>query len=124
LTEINKQAKKNNRIVSCLLQVFIASEETKFGLYINEIQGIMNSHELKTLGNIRIIGLMGMASNVSDRDQVAREFGTLKTEFDKYPDFTVLCMGMSSDYPIAIENGSTMIRVGTAIFGERDYSQG
>jgi pyridoxal phosphate enzyme (YggS family) len=124
LKEIDKQAKKNNRTVSCLLQTFIASEETKFGLYPNEIQEIMDSDELKTLTNIRIIGLMGMASNVSDRDQVAGEFKTLRTLYDKYPHFTVLCMGMSSDYPIAIENGSNMIRVGTAIFGERNYSKG
>ncbi|MFL5762906.1 MAG: YggS family pyridoxal phosphate-dependent enzyme [Bacteroidia bacterium] len=124
LIEIDKQAKKNNRVVSCLLQVHIASEETKYGLYLNEIQSIIESNEAKSLNNIRIIGLMGMASNVSDKKQIALEFKTLKDEFLKYPDFTVLCMGMSSDYLIAIENGSTMIRVGTAIFGERNYSEG
>jgi hypothetical protein len=123
LKEIDKQAKKNNRVVSCLLQAFIASEETKFGLYLNEIQEIIESDEFKALSNVRVIGLMGMASNVSDREQIAREFKSLRSLYDQYPHFTVLCMGMSSDYLIAIENGSNMIRVGTAIFGERDYSQ-
>jgi PLP dependent protein len=122
--EINKQAKKNNRIIDCLLQVYIASEETKFGLDFNEAQLLLTSNELKQLSNIRIVGLMGMASNTNDVNQVRNEFKSLKQFFDTYNETSsvklkVVSMGMSGDYQLAIEEGSTMIRVGSAIFGLR-----
>jgi pyridoxal phosphate enzyme (YggS family) len=125
LKEINKQAQKNNRVIDCLLQVYIASEETKFGLDFKEVETILADPDFKTLQNIRIRGLMGMASNTSDTTQIRSEFHALKSFFDKIksafqlPEFTCLSMGMSSDYPIAIDEGSTLIRVGSLIFGKR-----
>ncbi|MFN4144746.1 MAG: YggS family pyridoxal phosphate-dependent enzyme [Runella sp.] len=123
LQEINKQAAKNNRVIPCLLQIFIAQEETKFGLSEAEAEAILASEALKALKNVTIVGLMGMASNTDDEAQVRREFRHLKQFFDKlqkqYSDFNTLSMGMSSDYDIAIQEGSTMIRVGSAIFGAR-----
>lgn len=123
LKEINKQAKKHNRIISCLLQVKIAQEETKFGLEASEIKVILSSDEFKELKNISIVGLMGMASFTSDTAQVRAEFKQLKSIFEKFKiqnsKFKTLSMGMSGDYNIAIEEGSTMIRVGSAIFGVR-----
>lgn len=122
--EINKQAKKNNRIIDCLLQVYIASEETKFGLDFNEAKLLLTSNELKHLSNIRIVGLMGMASNTNDVNQIKKEFKSLKQFFDTYNEtasvkLKVVSMGMSGDYQLAIEEGSTMIRVGSAILGAR-----
>ena len=125
LKEINKQAKKNNRIINCLLQAKIAKEETKFGLSFEEISSILNSEEFTELQNINIVGFMGMASFTDDKNQLTEEFTALKNFFDalksKHSNLEILSMGMSGDYELAIENGSTMIRVGSAIFGNRNY---
>ena len=118
LKEINKQAKKNNRVINCLLQVKIASEETKFGFLPTEILSILDSAELKDFQNISIVGLMGMASFTEDLEQVKKEFSSLKNIFDQ-TSLETLSMGMSGDYKIAINEGSTMVRVGSAIFGKR-----
>ncbi len=129
LKEINKQAKKHNRVIDCLLQVRIAQEETKFGMPFDEINTLIESSEFSDLQNIRIAGLMGMASFTADKNQVREEFKSLsnffkelskKTEINNLKPET-LSMGMSGDYKIAIEEGSTMIRVGSAIFGNRNY---
>jgi hypothetical protein len=122
LQEINKQAAKNNRVIDCLLQIYIAQEETKFGLSEEECNALLASDEFKQLKNIRVIGLMGMASNTEDHEQIRREFRTLKKLKDQYPQFTEMSCGMSSDYKIAVEEGSTMIRVGSSIFGKRIYT--
>lgn len=127
LKEINKQAIKNNRIIHCLLQIHIAQEETKFGLSKDELFQILSSEELKHLNNIKILGLMGMATNTNDEHQIRKEFTELKEIFEwtkrdmKCPnlDMQILSMGMSNDYQIAIPCGSNMIRLGTIIFGER-----
>jgi hypothetical protein len=121
LQEINKQAGKNKRVIDCLLQIYIAKEESKFGLDITEAEYIINSEALKAMKNVRIVGLMGMATNTDNKELISNEFKSLKLFFDKNPSFSVLSMGMSSDYLIAIENGSNMIRVGSSIFGERNY---
>jgi PLP dependent protein len=126
LQEINKQALKNNRIIDCLLQIYIAKEETKFGLSFEEAETFFNSEELKELKNIRIIGLMGMASNTNDNSTIKLEFKLLKLFFEKLktkpntPQLKILSMGMSSDYRVAIEEGSNMVRVGSLIFGSRN----
>ena len=126
LAEINKQALKNNRIIECLLQVKIASEESKFGLSENEVLNLLDSEEIKTFQNIKIIGLMGMATFTNNQEQLQKEFEILKCIFDNLThlkstnyNLKTLSMGMSDDYPIAIKNGSTMIRVGSSIFGKR-----
>jgi len=126
LKEINKQALKNNRIIKCLLQIYIANEETKFGLDFNEAEQLQKSTEFAELKNISIEGLMGMATNTDDKEQIKKEFHSLKQFFDKLKQLDTLnlkldtlSMGMSSDYQLAIEEGSTMIRVGSSIFGER-----
>ena len=126
LTEINKQALKNNRIIDCLLQVKIAAEENKFGLSENEVLNLLGSEEIKKFQNIKIVGLMGMATFTDNQEQLQKEFEMLKSVFDnlthrKSSNFNLktLSMGMSDDYPIAIKNGSTMIRVGSSIFGKR-----
>ena len=123
LKEIDKQAKKHNRIIECLLQVKIATEDTKFGLDSLEINSILVSEECKGFENVSIIGLMGMSTFTDDKIQIRNEFKSLKTIFDfqknTHPDFKLLSMGMSGDYTIAIEEGSTMIRVGSSIFGSR-----
>ncbi|ARV06000.1 YggS family pyridoxal phosphate enzyme [Polaribacter sp. SA4-10] len=125
LKEINKQAKKNNRIINCLLQAKIAKEETKFGLSFEEISSILESEEFAELQNINIVGFMGMATFTDDKNQLTEEFTALKNFFDalksKHSNLEILSMGMSGDYELAIENGSTMIRVGSAIFGNRNY---
>lgn len=125
LKEINKQAKKNDRVIQCLLQARIAKEETKFGLSFSDISTIITSKELQELNNIQIVGLMGMATFTENQEQISNEFSSLKTFFDtvkaQHPTIKVLSMGMSGDYPLAIKNGSNMIRVGSAIFGERNY---
>ena len=118
LKEINKQAKKHDRIIECLLQAKIATESTKFGLSFEEIESILNSQEFLFLENIKIVGLMGMASFTENQKQVREEFNSLKMFFDKTK-LTTLSMGMSGDYKLAIEEGSTMVRVGSAIFGSR-----
>jgi pyridoxal phosphate enzyme (YggS family) len=126
LKEINKEARKNDRVIPCLLQIFIATEETKFGLSEQEVIEILTSVELLSLSNIRIAGLMGMASNTDDQDQIRSEFKSLKTLFESLKKYettnvalTEISMGMSSDYIIAAEEGSTLVRVGSAIFGSR-----
>jgi PLP dependent protein len=127
LIEINKQAKKVNRIQDILLQFYIAQEDTKFGLDISEAQEILNSIEFQQLKHIRVCGVMGMASNTSNEKQVASEFRNLKQIFDelktkyfpKQDTFKEISMGMSGDYQLAIANGSTIVRVGSKIFGGR-----
>ena len=123
LQEINKQAKKNNRIIDCLLQVYIAKEETKFGLDEQELEELVTQLNHQTFANIRICGLMGMASFTENMETVRSEFHYLKTLFEKLrisdAGLTTLSMGMSSDYSIAIEEGSTMVRIGSLLFGER-----
>lgn len=126
LIEINKQAKKHNRIIHCLIQVKIAQEHSKFGLDEKEIINILESEQIDDLKNIKIDGLMGMATFTSNIQQLNEEFKSLRVLFDNLNDsFTlelkILSMGMSGDYEIAIKNGSNMIRVGSAIFGERNY---
>lgn len=122
LKEINKQGVKNNRVINCLLQIYIAQEETKFGLDFDEASGILNSTEFKALKNISIKGFMAMASNTDNTDQISKEFKSLKDFSKQYPDYKILSFGMSSDYKLAIQEGSTMIRVGSSIFGERNYT--
>lgn len=126
LKEINKQAIKNDRIIKCLLQVKIAEEESKFGLTKTEAENMLNSETLQQLNNIEIIGFMGIATNSSDETQVKEEFNSLYEFFKKLSilnsQFSILSMGMSGDYKIAIKEGSTMIRVGSTIFGDRNYS--
>lgn len=129
LKEINKQAKKYNRVIDCLLQIKIASEDTKFGLTEVDAKNLLDSENFKSLQNIKIIGLMGMATFTDDQDQLQKEFGTLKSVFENLSGLKTencllktLSMGMSDDYPIALKNGSTMIRVGSSIFGLRACS--
>jgi len=127
LKEIDKEAAKNNRIVNCLFEMYIAGEESKFGLDISEAFTILDSPDIKVMHNIRICGVMGMASFTEDMDLVRKEFRNLKTYFDQLKEkyfhnqsyFEEISMGMSGDYHIGIEEGSTMVRIGTAIFGER-----
>ena len=120
LKEINKRAAQNNRIIDCLLQVHIATESTKFGFLLTEVEQVIT--ESKTFENIRIVGLMGMATFTDDTQQIIQEFKNLSTVFQsiKSTQITILSMGMSGDYKIAIEQGSTMVRVGSAIFGHRN----
>ncbi len=128
LKEINKQALKNNRTIDCLLQIHIAKEETKFGLDSHELDTVLTG-DLSALKNIRITGLMGMASFSTNMNLVRAEFIYLKSLFDKYaqPQTTnhqlqTLSMGMSADYKIAVQEGSNMVRIGSLLFGERNYS--
>ncbi len=127
LQEINKQALKNNRTIDCLLQIYIAKEDTKFGLDFSEAEQLIQSEELKQLQNIKITGLMGMASNTDDQAQISVEFLSLSEFFNKHQQLITnnlslitLSMGMSSDYLIAIASGSNMIRIGSTIFGARN----
>lgn len=123
LREINKQATKHNRIIDCLIQIKIATEDTKFGMSLIDLQLLLKSDEFKTLDNIRIKGLMGMASFTTDNHQIESEFKYLKSIFDqikkKYSDIEILSMGMSNDYKLATKYGSNMIRIGSHIFGSR-----
>jgi len=125
LKEIDKQAKKHNRIIDCLLQMHIAEEDTKFGLNESELNEIIASEEFKKLKNIKVAGLMGMATFTDDLEQVRREFRLLKTIYNSLEkdneNLSILSMGMSGDYQIAIEEGSTMVRIGSSIFGARNY---
>jgi len=127
LQEINKQALKNKRVIDCLLQIYIAKEDTKFGFSFEECEELFQSGELNKLQNIRITGFMGMATNTDNEDQIRGEFKSLKNFFSKISHLnthiSVLSMGMSSDYKIAIEEGSTLIRIGSSIFGERNYDK-
>lgn len=129
LKEINKQALKHNRIIDCLLQLKIAKEDTKFGLSIIDVNNIITSEEFASLNNINIKGLMGMASFTEDKSIIRTEFKMLNRIFTKLKkhhssnfNLSVLSMGMSGDYKIAIEAGSNMIRVGSLIFGKRNYT--
>lgn len=123
LVELNKQAVKHHRVINCLLQVHIAKEQTKFGLDREELEGIIS--ELAEFSNVKVVGLMGMATNTKDEEVVNSEFAALKALYDKHADtcgWTTLSMGMSGDYKLAIQNGSTHVRIGSAIFGARNYS--
>ena len=125
LKEINKEALKNNRTINCLLQIKIAEEESKFGMDEADAASLLASEAFKKLQNIKIVGLMGMATFTDDERQISEEFQKLKDVFEKFKiqdsRFKILSMGMSGDYKIAIEHGSNMVRVGSAIFGERNY---
>ena len=129
LQKINDEAKKNNRTIDCLLQMHIADEDTKFGLNLDEIKQILDSPSYKELQNIKVSGLMGMATYTDNQSQIQKEFGFLKSCFDEIKSdyfensdyFKEVSMGMSGDLKIAIEAGSTMIRVGSTIFGARNY---
>ena len=129
LKEVNKQAVKNNRVIPCLLQFHIADEETKFGFSLEECTAMLGSPDFQELKNVKIHGVMGMATFTDDQEQVRREFQHLHQIFQalksiyfaQYPDFKEISMGMSEDHPIAVEEGSTLVRIGSAIFGPRDY---
>jgi pyridoxal phosphate enzyme (YggS family) len=129
LEEINKQAKKHNRIINCLLQIKIASEESKFGMTPTEASNLLKSVVFSELKNIKIVGVMGMATFTENENQIKKEFTLLKTTFDALKSLEsfnfkpeTISMGMSGDFQLAIDCGSTMIRVGSSIFGERNYS--
>jgi pyridoxal phosphate enzyme (YggS family) len=127
LCEIDKEALRNNRIIECMLQIYIATEETKFGLDFTEAGNLLSSEEFRKMKHVKIIGLMGMATNTPDVARIQTEFKTLKFYFDnlakkyfpKDPDFREISLGMSGDYRIAIEQGSTMVRIGSAIFSNK-----
>ncbi len=129
LNTINKEGKKNNRILKCLLQFHIADESTKFGFTLNEVKDLFSSNPLNSFENVEITGVMGMATYTEDENQIAKEFTQLKNIFEQLKNsyfkeqdsFKEISMGMSGDYPIAIKQGSTMIRVGSSIFGVRNY---
>ena len=128
LYEIDKEAKKNNRVIRVLLQFHIADEDTKFGLSLDEAEELLESERFRELKNIEVAGVMGMATFTEDENQVRKEFQTLKSTFDKLKSayfsstasFKEISMGMSGDYRIAIEEGSTMVRIGSSIFGTRN----
>jgi pyridoxal phosphate enzyme (YggS family) len=126
LEVINKEAQKNNRVINCLLQIFIADEESKFGLTQAETEELIHSVAFERLANIKIVGLMGMATNTNDEAKIFEEFKSLKNFFDKLKshhstnfELSILSMGMSSDYMLAVDAGSNMVRVGSSIFGTR-----
>lgn len=125
LKEINKQAKKHDRTINCLLQIKIAKEESKFGLSELDAIALLDNEEVKNLTNIKIQGLMGMATFTNDEQQIQDEFKTIASFFEniktKYPQLKILSIGMSGDYKIAIGCGSTMVRIGSSIFGARNY---
>ena len=129
LSEINKQAAKAGRIIPCLLQIHIAQEETKFGFSTDECRTMLEEGNWRQLKNVQIAGVMGLATNTEDEAQIKREFSTLsaffqevkETYFREVSSFKEISMGMSDDYPIAIEEGSTLIRIGSRIFGARNY---
>ncbi|MGL5317595.1 MAG: YggS family pyridoxal phosphate-dependent enzyme [Bacteroidales bacterium] len=129
LSEINKYAEKNDRVIDCLIQIYIATEETKFGLDIDECRTIFSDELFLQMRNIRIVGVMGMATFCEDETQIRQEFRTLKSMFDTLKQeffaeqsyFKEMSIGMSDDYPIAIEEGSTLVRIGSSIFGIRNY---
>ena len=131
LMEINKYAVKNNLKVKCLLELFVAQEETKQGFSKEELMQLMDKLQQEPLEGVEICGLMGMASFVDDEQQIRGEFAALKQAFDQirekyistHPNFNELSMGMSGDYKIAVEMGSTMVRIGTTIFGARNYNK-
>lgn len=120
LKEINKQAAKSARVIDCLLQIHIAREETKFGFNEEELTGVMNQLDDSEMTNVHIAGLMGMASFTENMELVKAEFQNLKVLFDQYPKFSILSMGMSSDYKVAVAERSNMVRIGSLLFGQRD----
>lgn len=130
LKEINKQAKKHERTINCLLQIKIAEEDSKFGLSFTDAEAILQSDKLKNLTNVKVVGFMGMATFTDDEQQLNAEFSSLEKFFIQQKQqpqtnniaLEILSMGMSGDYQLAIENGSTMIRVGSSIFGSRNYN--
>ncbi len=129
LEEINKQAKKHNRVINCLFQIKIASEDSKFGMNVNEVPRILESEDFSSFKNIKVVGFMGMATFTDNQKQIIEEFKSLKNAFDEFEhlkavncELTTISMGMSGDYQTAIKCGSNMIRVGSSIFGERIYS--
>lgn len=129
LREINKHAAKHNRVIDCLLQIHIAQEDTKYGLMVQECRELLAHEPWRELENVRIVGLMAMGSNTDDMKQVRGEFRRMKQLFDELketyfadePSFCQLSEGMTDDYPIAIEEGSTIVRIGSMIFGDRVY---
>ena len=129
LAEINKQAAKAGRIIPCLLQIHIAQEETKFGFSTEECRAMLEEGQWRQLDHVQITGVMGMATNTEDETQIRREFSTLSAFFQEIKEayfkevssFKEISMGMSDDYPLAIEEGSTLIRIGSRIFGARNY---
>ena len=127
LEEINKQGERNNRVIHCLAQVHIAEEETKFGLDEKELNELLGNLKTQSFNHVKILGLMGMASLTDNMDKVRTEFRRLKTLYDKYQisnlKYQILSMGMSSDYKVAIQEGSNMVRIGSLIFGERDHQK-
>jgi pyridoxal phosphate enzyme (YggS family) len=126
---VDKEAKKHDRVIDCLLQFHIATEETKFGLNMEEATALLESPEYAAMEHVRIVGVMGMATNTDNRDLVRREFRTLREYrdilsekyFKGHDEFKEISMGMTHDYDIAMEEGSTLVRIGSAIFGARDY---
>lgn len=131
LFEVNKQATKHNRVIPCLLQIHIAEEETKFGFSFDECRQMLNTEEWKALEHVRLCGVMGMATNTPDMIEVRKEFHNLKTFYDEIKEkyfknneqFKEISMGMTHDYHIAVKEGSTLVRIGTKIFGERNYNK-
>jgi hypothetical protein len=129
LAEIDRQAAKAGRVIPCLLQIHLAQEETKFGFSLEECRAMLQAGEWRNLIHVRLDGVMGMASNVDDEAQIRREFHTLRTFFEEVraqyfageAHFKEVSMGMSHDYPIALEEGATLVRIGSKIFGERVY---
>jgi len=123
LKEINKEAKKNDRNISCLLQIKIAEEDSKSGISAEEAKEILDSEEIKKMQNVKVVGLMGMATFTEDMEQVRKEFQVLNSVFKElkinHPQLNILSMGMSGDYKIAVDCGSNMVRIGSAIFGGR-----
>lgn len=130
LRAIDKEGKKINRIIPCLLQIKIADEETKFGLSEDDLKSLLDLVEKENLNHVKICGLMGMATYTDDKNRVEKEFSGLaalftrlkESHFKDNPDFKELSMGMSHDYDLAVKSGSTMVRIGSSIFGERNYS--
>lgn len=128
--EVNKQAAKHGRIVNCLLQIKVAEEETKFGFSINEVADLFKNNAFAALKNIKLCGLMAMATNTDDETEILKEFSAVKNLYNSLrvnyqvgEEFKEISMGMSGDYPLAVKEGSTIVRLGSTIFGERDYSQ-
>lgn len=124
LKEINKQAQKHDRVIYCLLQAKIATEDSKFGLSFKDIEDILSSEAYQSMSNVKVVGLMGMATFTDDQNQIKEEFASLHDFYinlkSSHQDLQILSMGMSGDYKIAIEQGSTMIRLGSSIFGARN----
>ncbi len=127
LREIEKEAGKNERTINCLLQIKIAEEESKYGITVDKAKEILTSETYRQMSHVKVVGLMGMATLTEDEAKIRKEFQFLKTTFEdlkkEYSSFRILSMGMSGDYRIALDCGSNMLRVGSSIFGERDYNK-